>query len=81
MYILKIAGTDQNSFGPVPLSDLGNGKMMKNGPYLFKFSDFFISLRLLQKKFIVFCPSMMILIIIAAAIFHELLKITQGWVG
>ena len=27
----------------------GNGKMMKNGPYLFKFTDFFISLHLFAK--------------------------------
>ena len=52
---------------------------MKNWPFLFKFSDFFISLRLFQRKLIVFYPSMMILIIIAA-IFHKLLKkIGCGW--
>ena len=35
----------------------GNGKMMKNGLYLFKFSDFFTSLRLFWRKNIVFCPA------------------------
>ena len=29
---------------------MGNGKMMKNGPYLIKFSDFFTSTRLFQKE-------------------------------
>ena len=35
--------------------------MMKNGPYLFKFSDFFTSLRLFQRENIVFCPATIIL--------------------
>ena len=43
----------------------GNGKMMKNGPYLFKFTDFFISLRLFRRENIVFGPATIILIIIA----------------
>ena len=51
----------------------GNGKMMKNGPYLIKFSDFFTSTRLFRKENIVFCPPTIILIIIAP-IFHKLLK-------
>ena len=51
----------------------GNGKMMKNGPYLIKFSDFFTSTRLFRKENIVFCPATIILIIIAP-IFHKLLK-------
>ena len=38
----------------------GNGKMMKNGPYLFKFSDFFNSL--FWRENIVFCPAKIILI-------------------
>ena len=46
---------------------------MKNGPYLFKFTDFFISLRLIRRENIVFCPVTIILIIIAP-IFHKLLK-------
>ena len=46
---------------------------MKNGPYLFKFSDFFTSTRLFRKENIVFCPATIILIIIAP-IFHKLLK-------
>ena len=58
----------------------GNGKMMKNGPYLFKFSDFFNSLRLFRKENIVYCPATIILIIIAP-IFHKLLKKTRVWVG
>ena len=41
----------------------GNGKMMKNGLYLFKFSDFFTSLRLFWRENIVICPAMIILII------------------
>ena len=41
----------------------GNGKMMKNGPYLFKFFDFFTSLRLFRRKNIVFCPATIILIL------------------
>ena len=57
----------------------GNGKMMKNGPYLFKFTDFFISLRLFRRENIVFCLATIILIIIAP-IFHKLLKnIGCGW--
>ena len=57
----------------------GNGKMMKNGPYLFKFTNFFISLRLFRRENIVFCPPMITLIIIAP-IFHKLLKkIGCGW--
>ena len=57
----------------------GNGKMLKNGPYLFKFTDFFISLRLFRRENIVFCPATIILIIIAP-IFHKLLKkIGCGW--
>ena len=53
--------------------------MMKNRPYLFKYADFFISLRLVQREIIVFCPSKMILIIIAA-IFHNVLKkLGRGW--
>ena len=51
----------------------GHGKMMKNGPYLIKFSDFFTSTRLFRKENIVFCPATIILIIIAP-IFHKLLK-------
>ena len=52
---------------------------MKNGPYLFKFSDFFNSLRLFRKENIVYCPAMIILIIIAP-IFHKLLKkLGCGW--
>ena len=46
---------------------------MKNGPYLFKFTDFFISLRLFRRENIVFCPATIILIIITP-IFHKLLK-------
>ena len=57
----------------------GNGKMMKNGPYLFKFTDFFISLRLFRRENIVFCPATIIFIIIAP-IFDKLLKkIGCGW--
>ena len=57
----------------------GNGKMMKNGPYLIKFSVFFTSTRLFQKENIVFCPATIILIIIAP-IFHKLLKkLVCGW--
>ena len=52
---------------------------MKNGPYLFKFSDFFYSLRLFRKEIIVYCPATIILIIIAL-IFHKLLKkLGCGW--
>ena len=51
----------------------GNGKMMKNGPYSIKFSDFFTSTRLFLKENIVFCPATIILIIIAP-IFQKLLK-------
>ena len=58
----------------------GNGKMMKNGPYLFKFTDFFISLRLFRRENIVFCPATINLIIIAP-IFHKLLKKNRVWVG
>ena len=58
----------------------GNGKMMKIGQYLFKFTDFFISLRLFRKENIVFCPAAIILIIIAP-IFHKLLKKNRVWVG
>ena len=47
--------------------------MMKNRQYLFKFSDFFISLLLFRRKIIVFCPSVMILTMIAATL-HKLLK-------
>ena len=36
--------------------------MLKNGPHLFKFSDFFTSLRLFRKENIVFCPATIILI-------------------
>ena len=46
---------------------------MKNGPYFFKFSDFFTSTRLFRMENIVFCPATTILIIIAP-IFHKLLK-------
>ena len=56
----------------------GNGKMMTNVPYLFKFTDFFISLRLIRRKIIVFCSSKMILI---AAIFHKLFLKNSVWVG
>ena len=57
----------------------GNGKMMKKGPYLFEFTDFFISLRLFRRENIVLCPATIILIIIAP-IFHKLLKkIGCGW--
>ena len=53
--------------------------MMKNGPYLFKFTDFFISLCLFRRENIVVCPATIILIIIAP-IFHKLLKkIGCGW--
>ena len=58
----------------------GNGKMMKNGPYLFKFTDFFISLCLFRRESIVFCPATIILIIIAL-IFHKLLKKKKSVVG
>ena len=52
---------------------------MKIGPYLFKFTDFFISLRLFRRENIVFCPAAIILIILAP-IFHKLLKkIGCGW--
>ena len=52
---------------------------MKNGPCLFKFTNFSISLRLFQRKIIVFCDPKMILIIIAV-IFHKLLKkLGCGW--
>ena len=47
--------------------------MMKNGPHLFKFSDVFTSLRLIQRKNIVLCPTMINLIIISLII-HKLLK-------
>ena len=57
----------------------GNGKMMKNGPYLFKFTDFFISLRLFRRENIVFCPVTIILIIIEP-IFQKLLR-QSGVVG
>ena len=56
----------------------GDGKMMKNGPLLFKFSDFFTSLRLFGRENIVFCPATIILII-TAPIIHKLLKKT--WMG
>ena len=46
---------------------------MKNGPYLFKFTYFFISLRFFRRENIVFCPAMISLIIIAP-IFHKFLK-------
>ena len=49
------------------------------GPYLFKFTDFFISLRLFRRENIFFCPATIILIIIAP-IFHKLFKkIGHGW--
>ena len=52
---------------------------MKNGPYLFKFTDFFINLRLFCREDIVFCPATISLIIIAP-IFHNFLKkIGCGW--
>ena len=51
--------------------------MMKNGPYLFKFFDFFTSLRRFLRENIVFCPTTIILIIIAP-IFHNLLKKNLG---
>ena len=53
---------------------------MKYGPYLFKFTDFFIRLRLFRRENIVFCHAMIILIIIAP-ILHKLLKkkIGCGW--
>ena len=47
--------------------------MMKNGPYLFKFTDFFTSLCLFRRENIVFCPATIILIIIGP-IFHKLLE-------
>ena len=51
---------------------------MKNGPYLFKFTDFFISLRLFRRENIVFGPA--IILIIIAPIFHKILKkIKCGW--
>ena len=66
---------------PVNFYITGEGKMMKNGPYLFVFSNFSISLRLFRRKIIVICPSMMNLVIIAA-IFHKLLKKNPPvWVG
>ena len=46
---------------------------MKNGRYLFKFSDFFTSLRLFRRENIVFCIATIILII-KAQIFHKKLK-------
>ena len=57
----------------------GNGKMMKNGPYLFKFFDFFTSLRLFRRKNIVFCPATIILILMRR-FFYKLLKKTRVWV-
>ena len=54
--------------------------MMKNGLYLFKFTNFFISLRLFGRENIVFCPATIILIIIAL-IFHKLLKKIGCWWG
>ena len=53
---------------------------MKNMPYIFKFFNF-TSLHLFQRKIIVFYPSMMVLIEIAA-VFHKLLKknpLGCGW--
>ena len=47
--------------------------MIKNGPYLIKFSVFFTSTSLFRKENIVFCPATIILIIIAP-IFQKLLK-------
>ena len=41
----------------------GNGKMVKNGLYLFKFSDFFTSLCLFWRENNVICPATIILII------------------
>ena len=58
----------------------GNGKMIKNGPHLFKFSDFFNSMRLIRRENIVFCPTTIHLIIVSP-IFHKLLKkLGCGWV-
>ena len=52
---------------------------MKIVPYLFKFTEFCISLRLFRRENIVFCPATIILIIIAP-IFHKILKkIGCGW--
>ena len=52
---------------------------MKNGPYLFKFSDFFTSLRLFRRKNIVFCPAT-IFFYFNAPIFYKLLKkLGCGW--
>ena len=64
---------------PVSFYLAGNGKM-KNRQYLFKFSNFCISLHVFRRKIIVFCPSMMILIIIAA-IFSQIIekKLGCGW--
>ena len=42
---------------------MGNGKMVKNGLYLFKFSDFFKSVCLFWRENIVICPATIILII------------------
>ena len=58
----------------------GNEKMMKNGPYLIKFADFFTGTCLFRKENFVFCPTTIILNIIAS-IFHKLLKKTRVWVG
>ena len=44
---------------------------MKIGPYLFKFTDFCISLRFFRRENIVFCPAAIILIILK--------KIGCGW--
>ena len=52
---------------------------MEIGPYLFKFTDFFISLRLFRRESIFFCPAT-IIFIIKVPIFHKLLKkIGCGW--
>ena len=51
--------------------------MMKNGTYLFKFSDFFTSLCLFWRENIVFCPTRIILIVIAP-IFHKFSKKKLG---
>ena len=50
---------------------------MKNGPYLFKFTDFFISLRLFRRETIVFIPATIILIIIAQ-IFSQIIEKKSG---
>ena len=52
---------------------------MKNGPYLFKFSDFFPSLRLFRRDNIVFCPATIILIIISPIFQIIEKKLGCGW--